>query len=148
MVNTDNEEKKIKDKRKTLRDLQRHCIIQSSYYRRRYKSLKMKDSICDVSSTVLNFSALSMALSAISFPPLLLASGACSGLGLIIVQGQRTYNSKVKLTNYNVACLQYEELGREINAVLLRNHCSSKQYLEYIEDVNAKLNMINDSRLL
>lgn len=148
MVNLDNEEKKIKDKRKSLRDLQKHCIVQSGYYRRRYKRLKMKDSMCDVSSTVLNFSALSMALSAITFPPLLIASGACSGLGLIIVQGQRTYNSKVKLTNYNVACLQYEELGREINAVLLRNHMTSKEYMEYIEDVNAKLNMINDSRIL
>jgi hypothetical protein len=148
MVNLDNEEKKIKEKRKSLRDLQRHCITQSRYYRKRYKRLKMKDSICDVSSTVLNLSALSMALSAITFPPLLIASGACSGLGLVIVQGQRTYNSKVKLTNYNVACLQYEELGREINAVLLRNHCTSKEYMEYIEDVNAKLNMINDSRIL
>lgn len=148
MVSLDNEEKKIKDKRKSLRDLQRHCIEQSGYYRRRYKRLKMKDSVCDVSSTVLNFSALSLALTGIGFPPLLIASGACSGLGLIIVQGQRTYNSKTKLTNYNVACLQYEELSREIGAVMLRNHCTSKEYMEYIEDVNCKLNMINDSRIL
>jgi hypothetical protein len=148
MVNLDIEDKKIKDKRKNLRELQKHCITQSNHYRKRYKRLKMKDNICDVSATVLNFSAMSMALSSITFPPLLIACGACSGLGLIITQGQRTYNSKVKLTNYNVACLQYEELGREINAVLLRNHCTSKEYLEYIEDVNAKLNMINDSRIL
>jgi len=148
MVNLDIEDKKIKDKRKNLRELQKHCTKQSNYYRKRYKRLKMKDNICDVSATVLNFSAMSMALSSIGFPPLLIASGACSGVALIIVQGQRTYNSKVKLTNYNVACLQYEELGREINAVLLRNHCTSIQYMEYIDDVNAKLNMINDSRIL
>lgn len=142
------EERKIKDKRKSLRDLHKHCLIQSSYYRRRYKRLKFKDDIVDISHTCLNMGALAMALSAITFPPLLIASGACSGLGLVLVQGQRTYNSKTRLTNYNIATLQYEELAREINTLLLRNHCSSKDYIEYIEDVNAKLNMINDSKLL
>ena len=142
------EDKNIKEKRKRLRELHKHCINQSNIYRKRYKRLKVKDDLCDVVHTTLNFSAMSMAISAITFPPLLIGSGVCSGLGLVIVQAQRTYNSKIRLTNYNVATLQYEELAREINAVLLRNHCSSKEYFEYIEDINAKLNMINDSRLL
>ena len=142
------EQNKIKLKRKTLRDLHKHCLIQSSYYRKRYKYLKRRDDVCDICHTCLNMGALAMALSAITFPPLLIASGACSGLGLVLVQGQRTYNSKTRLTNYNVATLQYEELAREINTLLLRNHCSSTDYIEYIEDVNAKLNMINDSKLL
>ena len=142
------EERKIRDKRKRLRDLHKHCLVQSGFYRRRYKRLKRKDDICDITHTCLNMGALAMALSAITFPPLLIASGACSGLGLVLVQGQRTYNSKTRLTNYNVATLQYEELSREINAILLRNHMKSKEYLEYIDDVNAKLNMINDSKLL
>ena len=148
MVNIDDEENKIKLKRKTLRDLHRHCIKQSNYYRRRYKRLKVRDDICDVAHTSLNMSAVALTISGIGIPPLLIASATCAGLGLVLVQAQKTYNSKTRLTNYNVATLQYEELAREINAVLLRNHCSSKEYFEYIEDVNAKLNMINDSRLL
>jgi hypothetical protein len=142
------EQNKINQKRKRLRELHKHCIIQSNIYRRRYKRLKTKDDICDVAHTSLNMSAVALTISGIGLPPLLIASATCAGLGLVLVQAQKTYNSKIRLTNYNVATLQYEELAREINAVLLRNHCSSKEYLEYIDDVNAKLNMINDSRLL
>ena len=48
----------------------------------------------------------------------------------------------IKQNKYNVATLQYEELAREINAVLLRNHCSSKEYLEYIQQsfIGVKVN--------
>jgi hypothetical protein len=70
------------------------------------------------------------------------------GMGLVLSQCQKTYNSKVKLTNYNVALCQYEELCREITAVLHRNHMTSAEYQEYIEDVNAKLSMIDDSKLI
>ena len=142
------EQNKINQKRKRLRELHKHCIIQSNMYRKRYKRLKVRDDICDVAHTSLNMSAVALTISGIGLPPLLIASATCAGLGLVLVQAQKTYNSKIRLTNYNVATLQYEELAREINAVLLRNHCSSKEYLEYIDDVNAKLNMINDSRLL
>jgi hypothetical protein len=142
------EDKNIKEKRRRLRELHKHCIINSNLYKRRYKRLKIRDDLVDVAHTSLNMSAVALTISGIGLPPLLIASATCAGIGLVIVQAQRTYNSKTRLTNYNVATLQYEELAREINAVLLRNHCSSKEYLEYIEDVNAKLNMINDSRLL
>jgi len=142
------EQNKINEKRQQLRALNKHCIKESNYYRRRYKRLKIKDDFCDVSHTCLNMSAVALTISGIGLPPLLIASAACAGLGLVVSQAQKTFNSKVRLTNYNVATLQYEELAREINAVLLRNHCSSQQYLEYIEDVNSKLNMINDSKLL
>jgi hypothetical protein len=142
------EDKNIKEKRRRLRELHKHCIINSNLYKRRYKRLKIRDDLVDVAHTSLNMSAVALTISGIGLPPLLIASATCAGIGLVIVQAQRTYNSKTRLTNYNVATLQYEELAREINAVLLRNHCSSKEYLEYIDDVNAKLNMINDSRLL
>jgi hypothetical protein len=43
---------------------------------------------------------------------------------------------------------QYDELAREITAVLHRNHMKSHDYQEYIEDVNSKLSMIDDSKLI
>lgn len=143
-----NEDKRIDEKRKLLRQIHKTCLNEAKYYKKKYKRLKLKDDICDVAHTALNMSAVALTISGFGAPPLLVGSACCAGLGLVISQCQKTYNSKVKLTNYNVALCQYEELCREITAVLHRNHMSSAEYQEYIEDVNAKLSMIDDSKLI
>lgn len=143
-----NEDKRIDEKRKLLRQIHKTCLNEAKYYKKKYKRLKLKDDICDVAHTALNMSAVALTISGFGVPPLLIASASCAGLGLVISQSQKTYNSKVRLTNYNVALSQYEELCREITAVLFRNHMSSADYQDYIEDVNAKLAMIDDSKLI
>ena len=141
-------QEKIIEKRKALRIIHKHCLGMAKHYKRRYKKLKRIDDIIDVSSTTLNMSAVALTISGFGAPPLLVASAVCAGLGLVISQAQKTYNSKTKLSNFNISVTQYEELCREINAVLYRNHMSSEDYQEFIEDINAKLSMIDDSRLL
>lgn len=144
----DEEAKKIKEKRKLLRDIHKKCMTEHKAYKRRYKKLKWKDDFVDVAHTSLNMSAVALTISGFGAPPLLIASATCAGMGLVLAQAQKTYNSKIKLTNYSVCVAQYDELAREITAVLHRNHMKSHDYQEYIEDVNAKLSMIDDSRLL
>jgi hypothetical protein len=139
---------KVLEKRKVLKEIHKQCLENSIYYKKRYKRLKRKDDIVDIAHTSLNMSAVALTLSGFGAPPLLIASATCAGLGLVISQAQKTYNSKIKLTNFNVCITQYDELAREITAVLHRNHMSSKDYQEYIEDINAKLSMIDDSRIL
>ena len=138
----------VNRKRKVLRDIHKKCLENSKYYKKRYKRLKKKDDFVDIAHTGLNMSAVALTLSGFAAPPLLIASATCAGMGLVISQAQKTYNSKVKLTNFNVCITQYDELAREITAVLHRNHMSSKDYQEYIEDIHAKLSMIDDSRIL
>jgi hypothetical protein len=130
-----NEDKRVDEKRKLLRQIHKTCLNEAKYYKKKYKRLKMKDDICDVAHTALNMSAVALTISGF-------------GMGLVLSQCQKTYNSKVKLTNYNVALCQYEELCREITAILFRNHMTSNDYQDYIEDVNAKLSMIDDSKLI
>jgi len=141
-------EEQINKKRKVLRDIHKQCINNSLYYKKRYKRLKRKDDFIDIAHTSLNMSAVALTISGFGAPPLLIASATCAGLGLVISQAQKTYNSKIKLSNFNVCISQYDEIAREITAVLHRNHMSSKDYQEYIEDINAKLSMIDDSRIL
>ncbi len=143
-----NEDKRIDEKRKLLRQIHKTCLNEAKYYKKKYKRLKMKDDICDVAHTALNMSAVALTISGFGVPPLLIASASCAGLGLVISQSQKTYNSKTRLTNYNVALCQYEELCREITSTLHRNHMDSSMYQEYNEDVNAKLAMIDDSKLI
>ena len=144
----EDENKKVKEKLKLLRDIHNKCLTEHKAYKKRYKKLKWKDDFVDVAHTSLNMSAVALTLSGFGLPPLLIASATCAGLGLVLAQAQKTYNSKIKLTNYSVCVAQYDEIAREITAVLHRNHMKSADYQEYIEDVNAKLSMIDDSRLL
>lgn len=140
--------KRVKDKRKLLKDIHRECIKQHLYYKKRYKKLKFRDDMVDILHTSLNMSAVALTLSGFGLPPLLIASASCAGLGLVLTQGQKTYQSKIRLTNFNVCVTQYEELAREITAVLHRNHMDSSMYQEYIEDVYQKMSLIDDSKLI
>jgi hypothetical protein len=141
-------QEQVNKKRKVLRDIHKKCVESSAYYKKRYKRLKRKDDCIDIAHTSLNMSAVALTISGFGAPPLLIASATCAGLGLVISQAQKTYNSKIKLTNFNVCITQYDEIAREITAVLYRNHCTSKDYQDFIEDLHAKLSMIDDSRIL
>ena len=142
------EEVKINEKRKELKRLQKICVDGSANYKKRYKSLKWKADAVEVAHTSLNMSAVALTLSGFGLPPLLIASASCAGLGLVLSQAQKSYRTTTRLTNFNVCVSQYDSVAREITAVLHRNHMSSKDYQDYIEDINAKLNLIDDSRLL
>jgi hypothetical protein len=142
------EEVKITEKRKELKRLQKICVNESKDYKKRYKKLKWKTDAIEVAHTSLNMSAVALTLSGFGIPPLLIASASCAGLGLVLSQAQKSYRSSTRLSNYNVCVTQYDSVAREINAVLHRNHMSSKDYQEYIEDINAKMDLIDDSRLL
>ncbi len=142
------EEVKINEKRKELKRLQKICVNESRHYKKRYKRLKWKSDAVEVAHTSLNMSAVALTLSGFGIPPLLIASASCAGLGLVIAQAQKSYRTSTRLTNFNVCVTQYDSVAREITAVLHRNHMSSKDYQDYIEDINAKLDLIDDSRLL
>lgn len=147
MVDTE-ESKKIKEKRKLLREIHNKCMTEHKAYKKRYKKLKWRDDLVDVAHTSLNMSAVALTISGFGVPPLLIASASCAGLGLVLAQAQKTYNSKVRLTNYSVCVAQYDEMCREITATLFRNHMQSEDYQEFIENVHAKLSMIDDSKLI
>jgi hypothetical protein len=135
-------------KRQELRRLQKMCIHESKNYKKRYKKLKRIDDRLDVITTILNMSSISLTVSGFGLPPLLIASASCAGFSLILSQAQKAYNTKVKLSTIGTTIIQYDSIAREIGAVLLRNHMTSKDYSEYIEDVNSKLSMIDDTRLI
>lgn len=142
------EDVKIKEKRKELKRLQKICVNESADYKKRYKKLKWRSDMIEITHTSLNMTAVALTLSGFGIPPLLIASATCAGLGLVMSQAQKSYRTSTKLSNYNVCVTQYDSVAREITAVLHRNHMSSKDYQEYIEDINAKLDLIDDSRLL
>jgi hypothetical protein len=138
----------IQDKRKYLNELKDKCFQESKNYKKRYKRLKLKDDAIDVITSGMNASVIALTISGFVLPPLLIASASLSGFSFVIQQGQRTYNLKRKYIQHDITIKQYDALAREIISVLHRNHMSSVEYDEFIEQVNDKWALIDDSRII
>ena len=138
----------ISDKRKLLKEIQKQCTIFSKDYLKRYKKMKKIDDTIDVITSLLSASSIGLIVSGLSMPPLLLAAVVTSSLSFVITQVQLKYDLKTRYNNYNVCVNQYDEISREIITVLYRNHMTIDEYENFIDDVQAKLSMIDDSRKL
>ncbi len=138
----------IQDKRKYLNELKDKCFEESKIYKKRYRKLKLKDDAIDVITSGMNASVIALTISGFVLPPLLIASASLSGFSFVIQQGQRTYNLKRKYIQHDITIKQYDALAREIISVLHRNHMSGAEYDDFIEQVNDKWSLIDDSRII
>ncbi|MCP3700188.1 MAG: hypothetical protein GY920_16810 [Aliivibrio sp.] len=138
----------IQDKRKYLNNLKDICFNQSKKYKKRYRKLKFKDDMLDVATSTMTASVIAFTVSGFVVPPLLIASVSLTGLSFVIQQGQKTYNLKRKYVQHGITITQYDALAREIIAVLHRNHMTSIEYDEFIDSMNDKMALIDDTRII
>lgn len=142
-MTTEGEKKKIS----ILKDVLKECLENSKQCNIKYKRLKKFDDRLDVFSSFLSGSSIVLVLVGFEFPPCLIASAVLGGIDFIIKRGQDKYNYKQKYLQHNLTMLQYKELAREIRAVLTKNHMTSDEYQNYIEECNDKLSLIQDTQL-
>lgn len=138
----------IEDKRKYLNELKDKCFEESKAYKKRYSKLKRRDDFIDVITSGMNSGVIALTISGFVLPPLLIVSASLSGVSFVIQQGQRTYNLKRKYIQHDITIKQYDALAREIISTLHRNHMSSAEYDDFIEQVNDKWALIDDSRII
>ena len=138
----------IEDKRNYLNELKDKCFEESKAYKKRYSKLKWQDDFIDVITSGMNSGVIALTISGFVLPPLLIASASLSGVSFVIQQGQRTYNLKRKYIQHDITIKQYDALAREIISTLHRNHMSSAEYDDFIEQVNDKWALIDDSRII
>ena len=138
----------VDDKRKYLNELKDKCFEESKAYKKRYKRLKRKDDAIDVITSGMNASVIALTISGFVIPPLLIVSASLSGFSFVIQQSQRQYNLKRKYIQHDITIKQYDALAREIISTLQRNHMSSAEYDDFIEQVNDKWALIDDSRII
>jgi len=138
----------IEDKRKYLNELKDKCFEESRAYKKRYSKLKWRDDFIDVITSGMNSGVIALTISGFVLPPLLIASASLSGVSFVIQQGQRTYNLKRKYIQHDITIKQYDALAREISHTLYRNHMTSEEYDDFIEQVNDKMALIDDSRII
>lgn len=138
----------IQDKKKLLKEIKNRCIKKSREYKKRYKRLKKWDDRIDLLVSFLNSANIACLISGLTYPPILIASIVCSGLGLIISRVQQSYNFKHRYTTHNNTINNYNDISREITNTLFRNHLTNEQLEDFIEYINSKLSIIEDSQIL
>ena len=145
---TDSEPMNIKRKRKIINLLYLQCLRERKKYHSRYKSTKSFDTACDIITAVLNSASISMSVSSITYPYLIFGSAISTAMAMMISQTQRAAGTRSKLTSYGVTISQLDSVARDIIARMHVNNQSSDQYSLFLESINLRLDMIDDSKII
>lgn len=137
-----------KNKTKILRGIRDDCIKQMKAYKKKFKRLKRLDDIIDMTTATLTGISISLTITGMTLPPLLLASAITSGTSFIIDRVQDKYNLKSKYTQHNLTINQYNNLSREILAVLTKNNLTQDEYHNYIVEITDKISLIQDTAII
>lgn len=137
-----------KNKVKILRGLRDDCNKQIQNYKKKFKKLKRLDDFIDMTTATLTGISISLTITGMTLPPLLLASAITSGTSFIIDRVQDKYNFKSKYTQHNLTINQYNNLSREILTVLTKNSLTEEEYHSYIVEITDKLSLIQDTAII
>jgi len=147
-METDKLQEDYKDKVKILRQLRNDCIEKIAKYKKKFKKIKKIDDFIDMTTATLTGVSISLTITGMTLPPLLIASITTSGLAFIIDRVQDKYNFKSKYTQHNLTINQYNNLAREILAVLTKNNLSPEEYHSYIVEITDKISLIEDTAII
>ena len=140
--------KEIHEKISILKEIRAQCINKSRDFRNRYKCTKSWDEVLEFLTATLSGISIALIVAGFDDPVCLLVSAIASATEFVLSRAQNQYNFKEKYGQLNTSLRQYNDLVREISTVLSKNHMSSSDYQDYIEEVNAKLSLIEDSEIL
>jgi hypothetical protein len=137
----------IQDKIKVLKKLKDDCNNKYKEYNKKYKKYKRYDDITDFITSILNASSISLIMSSLTLPLLIIPAGVLSSAQFIITRAQDKMKLKDKYSSFHISANQYDGLRREIITVLSKNHLDNSQYQQYIEEVHDKINLIKDTEI-
>lgn len=140
--------KEIHEKISILKDIRTNCLKKSTDFRNRYTCTKTWDEFLEFLTATLSGISISLIVAGFDSPTCLLISAITSATEFVLSRAQNQYNFKEKYSQLNTSLRQYNDLVREITTVLSKNHMSSNDYQDYIEEVHAKLSLIEDSEIL
>lgn len=138
----------IEDKRKYLDNIKDDCKKNSIRYYNLYKKYKWRDDVLDVLTTSMNAGVIALTISGITIPPLLFLSIGLSGVSYIITQAQRTYNLKRRYITHDMTYKQYVDIVRKIDAILQKNHMTTEEYDQFIDQIHDRMSLIDDARIV
>jgi len=141
------ENNKSFDKINILKEILKDCQNSSKNYKRKYKKTKRIDDMLDLTNALLSGTSISLIAVGFTIPPFLIASASLSSIAFILSRCQDKYNFKSRYTQNHLTLCQYNDLAREIRAVLSKNNLTSDQYQLFIEECYDKMSLIEDSQI-
>jgi hypothetical protein len=133
----------MSDKKPLLRNILDECVVKSKMHQQKHKKLKRIDDVIDVVISSASASAICLLLSGVGLP---FAIGL-QGLAFVLSAVSKSCNWKTRYLGHNQTSRNYNDLSREIATTLARNHMSNDDVIEYLETVNHRISLIEDTEL-
>ena len=130
-----------------LKKIKDDCFKNVSAYKKKYRKLKRIDTLIDISNSLLTGISISLTISGMAIPPLLIASASLSGLTFVSSRVQDKANLKAKYTSHNQTFQNYSDLARSITVVLAKNNLSQAEYHNFIQETLDRISLIESSQL-
>ena len=138
-------DEQISRKKKIIHKKIKHLKKKVKIHNKRYKKLKIIDDVIDGTNSVLTGATIALIITGIGIPPLLIVGASSSGIAFLIQRLQDKINFKEKYHKHLLIRKQYGDLCREIEAVLTHNDLTSEKLSSYIEEINQRINLIEDN---
>lgn len=136
-----------KEKIKKLYNMKDEYFNIFKKYKKMYSKLNRLNTALSVFTSVSGATSISLIISGLTFPPLLIASAGLQGFGFLLSTAQAKMQLQNKIESYRNTFLSYSNIVKEISIVLLKNNLSSQEYTVYIEEIESKIQMIESNQI-
>ena len=138
-----------KNKIKIFKDILNNIKNVSYKHYKKHKKLKKINTILKVIVNVLNAGSIcSLVISYMGLSPVILISLSFTSMSSLLTAFLSSFEIDYKINSHNNSYLQYSEIYRHYNQLLIKNGLSSGDIDILLNEMNEKLNLIQDTELL
>ena len=130
-----------------IKKLKDTCLQDAAFNLKKHTKLKRQDDAFEIITGLLSSSSIAMLVASTGFPILVIASGICSGLNMVLTGLRKSVRLVYKIERYDTTSKQYSEMARHITSVLLKNHMSSDDYGKFLQEIFLQISLIQDSAI-
>ena len=137
-----------KSKIKIFKEILEKIKDKKNKHYRNYKRYKRINNFLKISVNILNASSVcSLIISYMGLTPVLLVSLSLTSISSILTAFSSSFEIDFKISSHNNSYLQYSEIYRHYNQILIKNGLSTGDIDIYLNELNEKLNLIEDNEL-
>ena len=135
-----------KNKIKVFKEILANIKKKKDKHYKKYKKLKCINNFLKVGVNILNAGSIcSLVITFMGMTPVIVISLSLTSLSTLITAGMNSYDIDYKIQSHNNSYLQFSEIYRHYQSILIKNGLTSKQLDEYLTEMNEKINLVMDT---
>lgn len=135
-----------KNKIKVFKEILANIKKKKDKHYKKYKKLKCINNFLKVGVNILNAGSIcSLVITFMGLTPVIVISLSFTSLSTLITAGINSYDVDYKIQSHNNSYLQFSEIYRYYQSILIKNGLTSKQVDEYLNEMNEKINLVMDT---